>query len=100
LTAEELWAAYAKDNVAAGKKYDEQYLEVSGKVKKVLNTKAAVGFVLATSHSSLGVECLLLQREDLEGVKEGDVIAVQGVGGVRAKIDQNVQLGQCKLKPK
>ncbi len=100
MTAEDLHGQFVRDSAGSAKKYDEQYIEVSGKVRKVMNTKTSIGFVLATSHEKLGVECRLLQREDLDGIKEGDQITVHGSGASRPKPDHNVVVGICKVRPK
>lgn len=102
LKADELWAQFARDDDAkkAGDKFDEQYVEVSGKVKKVINTKDKVAILLAAGSGSNGVECRLLKKEDLEGVKEGDEVTVQGQSPGRQKNEPHVTLGICRVRPR
>jgi tetratricopeptide (TPR) repeat protein len=100
VTSDVLWDQFAKDGEGCNKKYEEQYIEVSGKVSKLINTKQSMAIVLATPHPTFGIQCRLLQREDFEGVKEGDSIVIQGQSPYRQKADQNIVLSISKVRPK
>jgi hypothetical protein len=97
MTADELWYQFADDELAAGanQKFDEEYIEVRGRVKTV-EPKV---IILATGDESHGIECRLLTLADAEGVQKGDPITVHGQSPHRPKDGPNVVLHLCRVRP-
>lgn len=98
MSAEQYWNEFAKDNTAAGKKYADQYVELTGKIRKVNIERAQV--VLETPSSTNGITCGFLSKDLVEGLKPGDPLTVQGEAVARAKATDDVSLGMCKPKKK
>jgi hypothetical protein len=80
ISAKQLITAYAKNRAAAEKKYgDSQHpkeLVVQGKVAKVEQAKFGHVALLEGDHG-LHVS-ILLRKEDVDGVKQGETITVRG----------------------
>lgn len=96
VTAGELWKQFADDESAekANQKFDEEYIEVRGKVKTVDQRV----IILATGDESHGIECSLLRPEDAERVQEGDQITIQGQSPHRPSDGSNVVLQICRIR--
>lgn len=98
ITATDLWKEYSKDLAAANKKYVEKYAQVTGKVKKIINTPNKAAILLESSHATFVIECPVLNRDDLALAKVGADITLQGEVIEQRKLDANIILQQCKVR--
>jgi hypothetical protein len=98
LAASDYWDEFAKDNKAAGAKFQEKYVELSGTVRAVVNEPKKVALILETPSSTNGVECNFTTADEFSGIKAGDQVTIQGEALARTKLDANVALNMCKLR--
>jgi hypothetical protein len=98
-TSQQLWDEYARDNIAANRKFTDSFVEVSGKVRTVITDKK-LAVVLETSSSEAGIVCLFPVKDYFDGVRVGDQITIQGEGCARIAVNTDVELNICKIKPK
>jgi hypothetical protein len=102
LTAEEYQTAFAKNpKDAAAKFHEDVYVELSGKVRKVLSDPKKAVVLLETPSATQAVECQFTTREEIEGLKAGDQVTVQGEAHAppaKGGEKENVKLGMCKLR--
>jgi tetratricopeptide (TPR) repeat protein len=95
-TAEQLWNEYGKDNALASKKYTEVFVEVSGKIRKVVPDKNLI--VLETPSATSGIACLCISKEQVDGLQTGQDVTIQGEGSGRGKVTDDIRLGSCKVR--
>ena len=98
LSAGEFWNEYVKDTKAANEKYAENYVELNGKVRAVVNDGAKVAVVFDTASDKQSVECGFLNKGDVTGLKAGDQVTIQGEVSFRSKPEDNVLLKVCKVR--
>ena len=96
--ADQFWTACEKDNGAGLRKYSEQYVELTGKVRSVNADKGVI--VLETPVPQYGINCSFQFKDDMTGVKPGDQVTIQGECGTRPKPGTAVPLLGSKLKKK
>jgi hypothetical protein len=96
LAADQFWNTCMKNNGAGAKKFELQYVELKGKVRKVNAEKAVV--VLESPNSTYGIACEFQSKEDVAKVKAGDQVTIQGEGPEMVKPNTDVRLTLCKLK--
>jgi hypothetical protein len=98
-TPTKLWDACEKDNGAGAARFTEQYVEVTGKVRKVVPEKAMI--VLETPSPTAGIVCLFPTMENVSKTNVGDVVRMQGLFKARPKPGTDIGLDDCKMwKPK
>ncbi len=98
LTADEYWSQFYRDNAAAGYKFDESSVQLTGKVRKVIAEDSKYVVLLATSSSSRSIECQFWSGDGLESLLSGAEIVVVGEGRARRKPNSDVVLINCRLK--
>jgi tetratricopeptide (TPR) repeat protein len=98
LTADEYWKQFAKDNRAANVKFNELFVEVTGKIKQVNSDPSKNTILLETSANTLGIECQFASKDALEGVTVGDQVVVVGLGTTRPKLNTDVVLMKCRFR--
>jgi hypothetical protein len=98
LTADEYWKQFAKDNRGASVKFNEIFVEVTGKVKRVNVEPSKNVVLLETSANSVGIECQFGSKDALASVKEGDEVVVVGMGTTHTKPNTDVVLAKCRFR--
>ena len=93
------WNECEKDNGAGAGRFTEQYVEVTGKVRKVAPERGLI--ILETPSSTAGIYCSFPTSEKVASTKEGDLVRIQGVCKSRGKAGTDIGLDEGKLwKPK
>jgi len=96
-TADQFWATCTKDN-GAGNKFKDNFVQVSGKIKKVLADKGHVYLECPSTTNS--IVCSFGSKEDVAGLKAGEDVTIQGEGGGGGKANTDVMVIVCRIKKK
>jgi len=98
LSAADFWNEYAKDNKAADEKFADKYVELSGKVRTTTNDTKKIAVVFDTPSDKQSVECLFVVKGEIDGLKTGDQVTIQGEVRHRKTPDDNVVLQVSKVR--
>jgi hypothetical protein len=103
INAGELYEAFDKDSITAGKKYTDKILAVNGEVNEVSVNQQQKKVVLLKTMSELGfINCTM--EEAVENIKIGDKINIKGIcsgigsGDADMGIKGDVYLTRCYLE--
>ncbi len=77
LTAEQLYAAYSKDETSAGKKYNDKVIAVTGVVTDVQTNARSTAVLLGGGTANGGVNCSF-QKVQNKNIAAGTHITVKG----------------------
>jgi hypothetical protein len=95
VTAEELFQAFATDEVAAGKQFNDKVVQVSGTVREVaLEPNGPSTVYLQTSDMLAAVACEFAPGALPAGLKAGDIA---GIKGFCAGFNMDVLLQRCSI---
>jgi hypothetical protein len=99
ISAEDLFAEYEKNGVAADNKFKGKEIEVSGEIESIDKDFLDELFVNLKGDEigMLGVQCYFKDKNnnDLSNLKKGDSITIIGIGNGKTI---NVTLKKCRLK--
>ena len=102
IIAEDLYAAFSDDEIAAGNKYIDTVVEVTGKVvEKLENSDGSTTIILRAGHPIFGVKCRLDPSTSHETVP--DINHNATIKGLCIGMNSDVELERCvvisTLKP-
>ncbi|MBK9150252.1 MAG: hypothetical protein IPM26_04335 [Saprospiraceae bacterium] len=84
---------YEEDEDAANAKYLDKVIELKGKVREI-SQDGTGNFIMETGNPLSGVQCALLNPEDIRSLSEGATVTVRGI--CTGKL-MDVNLSRCVI---